>query len=124
VLDDTGRYACWRPNEGYELVQNTVLEEPRREEGDNGMVFSGVNYEFEEEDTVGSIFFVMGSRLTVLHFSITKQGLMLDQSSVMHYVFPYAEVRFVDWVRNSSESFLLGVIVEEEEKTLLKVHNL
>lgn len=87
-------------------------------------MFSGVNYEFEEEDTVGSIFFVVGSRLTVLHFSITKQGLLLDQGSVMHYPFPYGQARFVDWVRNSRDSFLLGVVAEEEGRTVLKVHNL
>jgi hypothetical protein len=75
-------------------------------------------------DTKGTIFYTVKHQLVTIDFLINKQGILVDSRNITHYKIPYMRYRYIGWVRNLKYSKLIGIIEENEEKTILKVHNL
>lgn len=72
--------------------------------------YSGINYQFEEKDTVGVAFYSNGLEVVLVQFGVSLRGVAIDTNSIIKYTMPAVEIRHIGWVKHSDSIFLLGVI--------------
>lgn len=70
------------------------------------------------------VFYTRGHILVLLHFTINERGISIDHSNIIKYPLPNFNVRFAQWIKHSQSLFLLGLVAEEGNKTVLCVFDL
>lgn len=73
---------------------------------------SGVTFDFEENDTVGALFYTIQRKIVVLQFVINKQGIIIGKISE-EKVPSDMSIRYIDWIRQGTSESSLGFIMEK-----------
>ena len=100
VVDSKGRFCVWHQS-ACDYVENTILWESQSEDGNlDRRIYSGVNYQFEEKDTVGTVFYCNGIELVLIQFGVNLRGISIDTNSIIKYHLPSVRVRNVGWIKH------------------------